>query len=135
MRHTLDIIRLARIGLNNRQIGERLGLTGRRISQIAEATPINLDYLRIQKGRRLDGGKKGIQYRVIPGFEGYRISKSGEVQSCWTAGRKPRKRHVWQDLKAYKRHGRTFVRLRHSGKRLRKRVGDLLELTWIGKND
>jgi hypothetical protein len=45
------------------------------------------------------------QYREIPGHPGYRVSREGEVQSCWGKSVPPRLTDAWFSLKPIPRRG------------------------------
>ena len=73
-------------------------------------------------------------YRPIEGFPGYRVSDSGEVQSCWNRrGRRGGMTDIWLPLKPIPdRHGHLAVNLHRDGRKERRSIHHLVLGAFVG---
>jgi hypothetical protein len=74
------------------------------------------------------------QFLPIEGYPGYRVSKAGEVQSCWTRYRRPAiMTDTWLSLKPVRRrYGHLTVNLSRAGKKLSRPIHRLVLEAWVG---
>jgi hypothetical protein len=70
------------------------------------------------------------EYREVPGLPGYRVSASGQVQSCWgsTGMSAPEE---WYTIQPHLAEGWRCVRLGKRRERADCRVGRLVLLAWV----
>lgn len=72
-------------------------------------------------------------FRPIPGYPGYRVSRLGEVQSCWTRhGRRCLPSDSWRPLKPIDRGGYATVNLAREGRKSAHRIHRLVLNAFLG---
>lgn len=74
------------------------------------------------------------EFRPIEGYPGYRVSRHGEVQSCWSRHARPsRMTETWLPLRpARRRWGHLTVNLSRDGKKTSRPVHRLVLEAWAG---
>jgi len=72
-------------------------------------------------------------YRPVEGYPGYRVSRTGEVQSCWSRHARPvRLTETWLPLKPIRRrHGHLSVNLARGGQKSSRFVHRLVLEAWV----
>ena len=73
-------------------------------------------------------------FRPIEGYPGYRVSRTGDVQSCWSRHARPARMTVtWLSLHAIRRRwGHLTVNLSRAGKKTSRPVHRLVLEAWVG---
>lgn len=73
-------------------------------------------------------------YHPIEGFSGYRVSRKGEVHSCWSRhARPPRMTDTWLSLKSVRRRsGHLTANLSRAGKKLSRPIHRRVLEAWVG---
>ena len=72
-------------------------------------------------------------FRPIEGFPGYRVSRVGEVQSCWSRGFRRTPTDTWRPLKPYRRRrGCLTVNLHRDGRKSSRYVHHLVLEAFVG---
>lgn len=73
------------------------------------------------------------QFRPIEGYPGYRVSRNGEVQSCWCRrGRLSFTSDSWRTLSPYRSRGYLKVKLAKAGRLDAFRIHRLVLLSFVG---
>jgi hypothetical protein len=74
------------------------------------------------------------EFRPIEGYPGYRVSSTGEVQSCWSRHARPsRMTETWLPLRVVRRRwGHLTVNLSRDGKKTSRSVHRLVLESWVG---
>jgi hypothetical protein len=73
------------------------------------------------------------QIQPIEGFLFYRVSRDGEVQSCWGRRCRNRQKGTWQPLKPIRRDGGYYsVNLHREGKKTARYIHHLVLETFVG---
>jgi hypothetical protein len=72
-------------------------------------------------------------YRPIKGYPGYRVSRDGDVQSCWGRGRHNKPRGTWRPLKSIVRGGGyLYVNLHRDGVKTARFIHHLVLEAFVG---
>jgi hypothetical protein len=72
-------------------------------------------------------------FRPVEGFDGYRVSREGEVQTRWLkAGRNSRLTDTWRPLNPFPRQGYPSVNLSYGGGKAAFKVHRLILETFVG---
>ena len=73
------------------------------------------------------------EFREIEGYPGYRVSRIGEVQSCWGRGRRSWQNGTWRPLKPIPRRGGYLtVNLSRSGQKSIRYIHRLVLEAFVG---
>src|SRR4051794_22273996 len=73
-------------------------------------------------------------FRPIEGYPGYRVSRTGEVLSCWTRHARPAvMTETWLPLRLIRRRwGHLTVNLSRAGRKTSRPVHRLVLAAWVG---
>jgi len=71
-------------------------------------------------------------FRTIEGFPGYRVSRDGEVRSCWSRGFRRTLTDTWQALKPIRRGRYLTVNLSDGGRKVARFVHRLVLEAFVG---